>query len=97
MDTEIETSATQRVSFSLLPGGKKATKNQRVARRAQGPQLDTLIAVRKEMGSVYRRVWRSQMPSDEGSRRTFMLSQIGKIIEAADLEARIAALEGRRP
>jgi hypothetical protein len=87
----------RRGSLSLVSGGQESKRNQSVVRKGRGPTLGTLIEVRREMSAVYRQVWRNQLPSDEGSRRTFILASIGKIIEAADLEARIAALEGRKP
>jgi hypothetical protein len=52
--------------------------------------------VRREMSAVYRQVWRRQMASDEGSRRSFSLAQIGKVLEVCELEQRIEDLESAR-
>jgi hypothetical protein len=94
MDMEAK---TEEVSprLSLVSNGRKGKGNQLSTRYGRGPTLASLNEVRREMSAVYRLVWRGQLPSDEGSRRTFMLSQIGKVIEMADLEARVKALEGQ--
>jgi hypothetical protein len=80
----------------LLPsrGGKSAHRPKlvRLATR-RGPQLDSLIAVRKEMSKNYRDVWRGQLASDEGSRRAFMLKELLKAVEMADIEPRLADIE----
>jgi len=62
-------------------------------RTRRGPELASLIAVRKEMSKVYRQVRSGKIRSEEGSRLTFILASIGKVIEAADLEQRLIALE----
>lgn len=55
--------------------------------------LRTLQQVRREMARCYRLVDRSLIPSDEGTRRIYMLAQIAKIIVQADFEARLLQLE----
>ena len=70
-----------------------------VLRTRRGPELATLTDVRREMAKVYRQCRSGKIPPDDGSRYTYMLSQIGKVLEAAEVEARVEALEralGRR-
>ena len=57
--------------------------------------LSNLRDVRLEMAEVYRRVDRKEIESQDGSRRVFMLRQIADVIVNADLERRIAELEGQ--
>lgn len=56
--------------------------------------LKSLEQVRFEMARVYRAVDRGDYDSGEGSRRVFMLAQIGKLVELSDLERRVETLEG---
>lgn len=56
--------------------------------------LKTLEQVRFEMARVYRAVDRGDYDSGEGSRRVFMLAQIGKLVELSELEKRVDRLEG---
>lgn len=62
----------------------------------QRTPLNNLENVKRELARVYRRVKAGELPSEEGSKRAYILSTLGKIIEAADLERRIAALEQER-
>ena len=55
--------------------------------------LKSLEQVRFEMARVYRAVDRGDYDSGEGSRRVFMLSQIGKLVELTELEKRVERLE----
>lgn len=55
--------------------------------------LKSLEQVRFEMARVYRAVDRGDYDSGEGSRRVFMLAQIGKLVELAELEKRVERLE----
>jgi hypothetical protein len=85
------------VSLLLASRGGKATQRPKLVRLAtrRGPQLDTLVAVRKEMSKNYRDVWRGQLASDEGSRRAFMLKELLKAVELADIEPRLDEIERR--
>ena len=70
-----------------------------VLRTRRGPELATLTDVRREMAKVYRQCRSGKIRPDDGSRYTYMLSQIGRVLEAAEVEARVEALEralGRR-
>ena len=55
--------------------------------------LTTLIHVRDEMARCYRQMRAGDLDSSEGSKRVYVLGQIGKVIEGALLEQRIEALE----
>lgn len=56
--------------------------------------LKTAEQVRQEMAKVYRDMRGGKIDSQDGTRFVYVLGQIGKMIELADLEKRIEALEG---
>lgn len=58
-------------------------------------KLDTLTDVRDEMARVYRAVCGGRLEIKAGQGMVYMLGQIGKATEGADLEIRIAELEER--
>jgi hypothetical protein len=57
--------------------------------------LSSLRDVRLEMAHVYREVEAGRLKSQEGTRRVYILRQIGDIIVAAELEKRVIDLEER--
>jgi hypothetical protein len=57
------------------------------------PGLKTLHDVRREMARVYRDMRGSKIKSSDGTRYAYVLASIGKLIESAELQARIEALE----
>ena len=59
------------------------------------PRLDlkTLENIRVEMAKVYRAVKKGEIQTQEGTRLVYMLAQIGKIIEVAEIETRLKVLE----
>lgn len=57
--------------------------------------LKTLDGVRVEMGKVYRAMKKGELDGADGTKRAYVLSLIGKLIEASDLALRIEALEQR--
>lgn len=57
------------------------------------PTLSSALDCRREMSKVYRLARHGRLALEDASRLTFMLSSIAKIVETADLEARIKALE----
>ena len=69
--------------------------------RRRGPVLETLTDVRREMARVYRQMRHGRIDTQDATRMTYVLSQIAKIIQTAELEARVAAVEralgSRRP
>ena len=58
--------------------------------RVRGPELSTLVAVRKEMSKVYRQVRAGKIRSEEGSRLTYMLGQLKTVVEAVELQQHVA-------
>lgn len=61
--------------------------------KPRGVHLKSLSQVRREMASVYSQVRRGELDSQEGSRRTYILGQIGRVLEVESIETRIARLE----
>ena len=57
--------------------------------------LKSLPSVKREMARVYRDVRNRKLDSQEGTRLTYMLAQIGKMIEMAELEDRLKVLEAQ--
>jgi len=51
--------------------------------------------VRLEMAHVYREVDAGRLKSQEGTRRVYVLRQIGDLIAAAEIEKRVVELEER--
>jgi hypothetical protein len=63
------------------------------------PDLATLTDVRRESAKIYREVRSGDLDSQEGSRLVYMLSTVGKLIEASETQVRLETLErivGRR-
>lgn len=69
--------------------------------RRRGPVLESLTDVRREMATVYRHMRHGRIDTQDATRMTYVLSQIAKIIQTAELEARVEAVEralkGRAP
>ena len=55
--------------------------------------LKTLHDVRIEMAKVYRAVRTGQLESQEGSRLVYMLSALGKAVEAHQVSERLDAID----
>jgi hypothetical protein len=68
-------------TLSVIPTGR---------RRAV---LNTLGGVRREMARIYREAESGKRETSEASRLVYMLGQIGKALELAEIEARLKALE----
>ena len=58
--------------------------------------LKTLEQLSRELARVYRSVKAGNLPSEEGSRRAYIINTLGKLLESADLERRLDALERQR-
>jgi hypothetical protein len=58
--------------------------------------LSTLLDVRLEMAAVYRKMDSGAIQAAEGTKLVYVLRQIGDIIEMADIEKRIEAIEERQ-
>jgi hypothetical protein len=56
-------------------------------------RLASLTEVRFEMARVYRQMRSGKVRTQDGTRLAYVLSMIGKLIEATDLQARLEALE----
>jgi len=61
--------------------------------RRRGPVLETLPDVRREMARVYRQMRHGRIDTQDATRMTYVLTQIAKIIQTTELEARIDAVE----
>lgn len=57
--------------------------------------LHDLDAVRREMAKVYRDMRTHRIDTQDGTRLVYVLAQVGKIIEMADLERRLTVLENQ--
>lgn len=57
--------------------------------------LHNLDAVRREMSRVYRDMRGRRIDSQDGTRLVYVLSQIAKVHEIAELEKKIEAIEAR--
>lgn len=57
--------------------------------------LSSLRDVRLEMAYVYRQLDAGEIPSQDASRRVYVLGEIGKVITTAEFEKRLAAIESR--
>lgn len=55
--------------------------------------LKTLDDVRVEMAKVYRDMKLGKLPTQEGTRLVYVLSQIGRVIEADQIAVRVEAVE----
>jgi len=56
--------------------------------------LKTIDDVRVEMARVYRDMRASRIDTADGTKLAYVLAQIGKLIEAGELEKRLEAVEG---
>jgi hypothetical protein len=59
--------------------------------------LETAADVKREAGKLYRTARRGEVASADASRLASLLALILKVIEGADLEARIEVLERTQP
>lgn len=55
--------------------------------------LKTIDHVRWEMARVYRDMKLQKLPTHDGTRLVYVLAQIGKMIEANEIEKRVSQLE----
>ena len=56
-------------------------------------KLNALEDVRREMASVYREARAGRMDASEAGRLAYILTGIGKLIEATEIEKRLAQME----
>lgn len=83
----------EKPSLSIVPT-PSAQDGEVVAFRSKHPtiHLKTLHDLRIEMAKVYRAAKTGEIDSQEGSRLVYMLSNIGKVIEAQQVEERVDAI-----
>jgi hypothetical protein len=62
---------------------------------ARSLPLKTLAQCRREMAKLYREVRGGVLESSEATRLVYVLAQVGKLIEVAELERRLLALEAK--
>ena len=70
--------------------GKVAPTSRRI-------DLSSLRDVRLELAAVYRLMDSGSIPSQEGTRRAYVLKMIHDVIVSAELERRIIELENQQP
>jgi hypothetical protein len=60
------------------------------------PRIDlkTIDDVRVEMARVYRDMRAGRIDTADGTKLAYVLAQLGKLIEAGEIEKRLEALEG---
>lgn len=58
--------------------------------------LSSLRDVRLEMAHVYREMEAGLIETQDGTRRVYVLAEIGKVITVAEIERRLTELEGRQ-
>lgn len=61
------------------------------------PKIDlaTALDVRREMAKVYRETKAGKIDTADGAKLIYMLSQVGKMIELEEIEARLGELEAQ--
>jgi hypothetical protein len=59
-------------------------------------QLDTMTDVKREMAKVYRECRSEIIDAQTGTKLTWMLQAVAKVIETNDLEKRIEVLENQK-
>jgi hypothetical protein len=63
--------------------------------RRRRPDLAMMSAVRSEMGRVCRDLRTKKIESQHGTRLTYVLTAIAKLIEGSEIQKRVEALEQR--
>lgn len=79
-----------------LPVETKGRRQPPTPPKAAEVPLRTALDVRREMATVYRSVKSGSTDSQHGSRLVYILSQIGRMIELHEVEARLSALEAKK-
>jgi hypothetical protein len=59
------------------------------------PQLTSLEGVRCELARLYREAESGKRDTQEASRLTYILTQIGKVLELTEIERRLIMLESK--
>ena len=82
-------------SGELIPARRRALVPTPPPRTGRMPALCTSVGVARELASVYRAMKAGKLDSSEGGRRAYVLSLLGRVIEGALIEERLARLEAR--
>ena len=85
MKTQIESAKNQTVTID----GKSGTCTPTPAKI----KLNALEDVRREMASVYREARAGRIDTSEAGRLAYILTGIGKLIEATEIEKRLSQME----
>ena len=88
---EIMSLTTEKTGLSLVP---TPSTGEVIPFSDKSPtiHLKTLHDVRIEMAKVYRAAKTGEIDSQEGSRLIYMLSSLGKIVEAQQVDERLDAI-----
>lgn len=62
----------------------------------QRTPLKRLEDVKRELGRVYRAMKSGEIPHEDGTKRAYVLDQLGKVMQMADLERRMDAMERKQ-
>lgn len=85
MKQQIERAKRQAVTIDATSGACTPTPSK--------IKLNALEDVRREMASVYREARGGRMDTSEAGRLAYILTGIGKLIEATDIEKRLQQME----
>jgi hypothetical protein len=96
-----ETVSTDARALPLLPperGARTATRPKltvlpRPTFTPRRPTLSTATDCKREIGKIYRLCRHKLLPLEEGTKLTFIVQAVAKIIENSDQEARLKAIE----
>lgn len=96
--------AKKRTANGTLDAEKRTPKRARTIDASTGAvlppvartPLKTIEQLSRELARVYRSVKAGDLPSEEGSRRAYIINTLGKLLESADLERRLDQLERAR-
>lgn len=76
------------VTVDNSSGAVLPTRHKKIA-------LKSIDDLRLEASAVYRQMRNGQIEASDGTKLIYVLSAIGKLIQGADMEARIEALEAK--
>jgi hypothetical protein len=85
MKQRIESAKYQPVTIDVTSGSCTPTPSK--------IKLNALEDVRREMASVYREARAGRMDASEAGRLAYILTGIGKLIEATEIEKRLSQME----
>ena len=86
MKQQIESAKRQAVTIDATSGSCTSTPSRKT-------KLNELEDVRREMARVYREARGGMIDSSEAGRLAYILTGIGKLIEATEIEKRLSQME----